>query len=58
MALTIIVSIREAHSNKKSDGQLECLNVSDCTTHFCMLLVWFNGVIQHQRPFGMVGMVY
>ena len=54
MALTIIVSIREAHSNKKSDGQLECLNVSDCAPHFCMLLVWFNVVIQHQRPCGMV----
>ena len=54
MAVKIIVIIREAHSNKKSDGQLECLDVSDWAPYFCMLLVWFNGVIQHQRPFGMV----
>ena len=54
MVLEIIVDIQEAHSNKKSEEQLECLNVSDCVPYFCMLLVWFNGVIQHQRPFGMV----
>ncbi len=27
---------------------------SQCVPYICMLLVWNNGVLQHQRPFGMV----